>query len=497
MRHLSVKSAASVCLYGVLEFVPLLTLPKIKSQRQKRVLLPANDFLLFACLFANLVYPNSRAPNRMELNRPRTIRAWCFFDWANSAYSLVITTAVFPLYYSAVTESAFGSRTVQFFGTEADKGALYSYAIAFSFLLIAALSPVLSGIADYGGSKKQFMRFFTMLGSTACILLFFFTGSNIELGIIASVLASIGYAGALVFYNAFLPEIATADQFDRISAKGFSYGYLGSVLLLIVVLAMIQQPAWFGLPDAGIATRISFVMVGLWWIGFSQITFKGLQEHKRHAFHSDLLARGFKELKKVWKSLQHHRHARIFLLAFFLYNTGVQTTIYLASLFGSDELKLETGQLIATILLLQIVAVAGATLFARVSDAKGNRFALSVILMIWISVCVAAYFVYDAAGFYILAGGVGMVMGGVQSLSRATYGKLIPKHTHDTASFFSFYDVLDKCSTVLGTMVYGIIIQLSGGSMRNSAIALSIFFFAGLMVLQQVKIPKAHAQPAA
>jgi len=428
----------------------------------------------------------------MELNQPRIIRAWCFFDWANSAYSLVITTAVFPLYYSSVTEKAFGGRLVQFFGASVDKGALYAYAIAFSFLLIASLSPVLSGIADYGGSKKQFMRGFTMLGSLACLSLFFFTGSNIELGIIASVLASIGYAGALVFYNAFLPEIATADQFDRVSAKGFSFGYLGSILILILILAMIQQPAWFGLPDAGIATRISFLMVGLWWIGFSQITFNGLQERKGHPYHSDLLARGFRELKKVWHSLQHHRYMRIFLLSFFLYNTGVQTTIYLASLFGSDELKLETGQLIATILLLQVVAIAGATLFARVSDAKGNRFALTAILIIWVSVCIAAYFIYDAIGFYLLAAGVGMVMGGVQSLSRATYSKLIPEHTYDTASFFSFYDVLDKYSTVLGTMVYGIIIQLSGGSMRNSAIALSIFFMAGLAILQQVKIPKAH-----
>jgi UMF1 family MFS transporter len=433
----------------------------------------------------------------MELNQPRTIRAWCFFDWANSAYSLVITTAVFPLYYSAVTESAFGGHMVQFFGMSVDKGALYSYAISFSFLLIAILSPMLSGMADYGGSKKQFMRVFTILGSLACLSLFFFTGSNIELGIIASVLASIGYAGALVFYNAFLPEIATADQFDRVSAKGFSFGYLGSMLILIVILAMIQQPSWFALPDAGIATRISFLMVGLWWAGFSQITFNGLQERKGHPYHSDLFARGFKELIKVWKSLQHHRYTRIFLLSFFLYNTGVQTTIYLASLFGSDELKLQTGQLIATILLLQVVAIVGATLFARVSDAQGNRFALTIILMIWVAICVAAYFVYDATGFYLLAAGVGMVMGGVQSLSRATYSKLIPEHTRDTASFFSFYDVLDKCSTVLGTMVYGIIIQLSGGSMRNSAIALSIFFMTGLIVLQQVKIPKVHTQTAA
>ncbi|MCS7018944.1 MAG: MFS transporter [Cytophagales bacterium] len=428
----------------------------------------------------------------MELNQPHTIRAWCFFDWANSAYSLVITTAVFPLYYSAVTESAFGGRLVQFFGLEVDKGALYSYAISFSFLLIAFLSPILSGIADYGGSKKQFMRFFTLLGSIACLSLFFFTGRNIELGIIAAILASIGYAGALVFYNAFLPEIATADQFDRISAKGFSFGYLGSVLILVLILTMIQQPAWFGLPNASIATRISFLMVGMWWIGFSQITFKGLPERRGHRFHSDLLARGFKELKKVWKSLQHHRYTRIFLVAFFLYNTGVQTTIYLASLFGSDELNLETGQLITTILLLQVVAIIGATLFARISEARGNRFTLSVILIIWMSICTAAYFVHSATEFYMLAGGVGMVMGGVQSLSRATYSKLIPEHTHDTASFFSFYDVLDKCSTVLGTMVYGIIIQLSGGSMRNSALALSLFFIAGLMVLQQVKIPKTH-----
>ncbi|MCS6967698.1 MAG: MFS transporter [Cytophagales bacterium] len=425
----------------------------------------------------------------MELNLPRTIRAWCFFDWANSAYSLVITTAVFPLYYSAATEQAFGDRIVEFFGIKVDKNALYSYAISFSFLLIAALSPILSGIADYGGTKKRFMQLFTLLGAFSCAVLFFFTGKNIELGIIAAVLASVGYSGGIVFYNAFLPEIATADQFDRISAQGFSYGYIGSVILLIISLAMIQQPSWFGLPDAFWATRLSFLMVALWWIGFSQITFAALQERKKHRLGQNLLVRGFRELKKVWKSLQHHRYTRIFLLAFFLFNTGVQTTIYLASLFGSSELKLKAEQLIITILLLQVIAVVGATLFARLSDVRGNRFALSVILIIWIAVCLSAYFVYDAIGFYILAGAVGMVMGGVQSLSRATYSKLIPQGTRDTASFFSFYDVLDKCSTVLGTMVYGAVIQLSGGSMRNSALALSFFFITGLITLQQVRIP--------
>ena len=424
----------------------------------------------------------------MLLNDKRTIDGWCFFDWANSAYSLVITATIFPVYYGAVTTKAFGDQMpVRFFGIPFEGAALYSYAISFSFLLIAGLSPVLSGIADYGGKKKMFMRFFTLLGSTACIALFWFTGENVELGIIASVVASIGYAGALVFYNAYLPEIATPDRYDAVSARGFSFGYGGSVLLLIFNLGLILNYEALGFADNLWLTRAAFLTVGIWWVAFAQLAFSRLPDSPNpKPITPDILVRGFHELGKVWQSVKQQPDTLRFLVSFFLYNTGVQTTIYLAALFGSEELKMEGGKLIGTILLLQIVAIFGAYLFAKVSDRKGNRYALIVILIIWIGVCIAAYFVYSEMAFYLLAAGVGLVMGGVQSLSRATYTKLLPENTTDTASYFSFYDVLDKCSTVLGTSVYGTIVAITG-SMRGSTLALSAFFFAGLLVLLTVK----------
>jgi MFS transporter, UMF1 family len=422
------------------------------------------------------------------LNNPRTINGWCFFDWANSAYSLVITSAIFPIYYGNLTQTEYPGGQVPFLGLVLNSESLYSFAISASFVLAALLSPVLSGIADYGGQKTPFMRFFTWLGAAACLALFFFEGKRIELGILASVVASVGYAGALVFYNAFLPEIVTPDQYDRVSARGFSFGYGGSVILLIINLILIMNAEAIGF-SVGQVTRFSFVTVGLWWLAFSQLTFARLPRslHQR-PLTAQALGRGLHELQKVWQQLKQLPNARRFLAAFFLYNSGVQTTIYLATLFGSQELKMSANQLIITILLLQVLAIAGAYGFARLSGARGNRFALTVILLIWVLVCGAAYFIYSAEAFYALAVGVGLVVGGVQSLSRATYTKLLPPQTPDTASYFSFYDVLDKVSTMLGTAIYGVVAQAFGG-MRNSTLALSVFFVAGLLVLQLVKVP--------
>jgi UMF1 family MFS transporter len=319
----------------------------------------------------------------------------------------------------------------------------------------------------------------------------------VELGILASVVASIGYSGALVFYNAYLPEIASPDRYDAVSARGFSFGYGGSVLLLVFNLGFILNYQALGFADNLWLTRAAFLSVGVWWVAFAQVTFARLpQGGVARPITTGVLAQGFHELAKVWRAVRRQPNTLRYLVAFFLYNTGVQTTIYLAALFGSEELKMEGGKLIGTILLLQIVAILGAYLFAKVSDRRGNRYALVVILLIWIAVCMAAYFVYTETAFYLLAAGVGLVMGGVQSLSRATYTKLLPAGTTDTASYFSFYDVLDKCSTVLGTSVYGTIVALTG-SMRGSTLALSVFFLAGLLVLLAVRVPRTPPHPSA
>ena len=327
-------------------------------------------------------------------------------------------------------------------------------------------------------------------------LYFFKSANDLNIGILAFVVAAVGYAGSIVFYNAYLPEIASADQQDAVSARGFSMGYLGSSLLLIFNLLMVMNPQWFGISDSGTASRISFLTVGIWWLGFAQITFYYLPDHKKPNINKDknVIFKGYQELQKVWAKLKESPALKRFLLAFFVYNMAVQTVMYLASLFGEKELHLQSTQLIITVLIIQFVAIGGAYLFSRLSAAIGNVLAIIVAIVIWIGVCVGAYYVYSAIGFYAVATVVGMVMGGIQALSRSTYSKLLPA-SQDHASYFSFYDVCDKVGTVLGTALYGFIEALTG-SMRNSIIALTILFVLGLLLLLRVPRNKLAAQPA-
>jgi UMF1 family MFS transporter len=420
-----------------------------------------------------------------ELNNPKTIRAWCMYDWANSVYSLVITTAIFPIYYKAVAVDHDADQ-VDFLGYGIQNSVLYSYALSFSFLITALLLPLLSGIADYRGNKKSFMKFFAWVGAISCMGLFFFDSvARLEWAIFCSITASIGYSSSLVFYDAFLPEIVTSDRYDVTSAKGYSLGYYGSVILMIICLALIMNCGMIGMTE-GFATRLSFLLVGIWWIGFSFISFSALPNRSRDKDRSgNPWANGYDEIKKVWRSLKGLPDLKRFLIAFFFYNMGVQTVMYLATLFGTDVLKMESGDLILTVLLIQIVGAIGAWMFARVSRGIGNRPALLIMIAVWIGVCIAAYFVMNKYQFYGIAFIVGMVMGGIQSLSRATYSKLIPAHTPDTASYFSFYDVTYNVSIVLGTFSYGLINHITG-SMRNSALGLGVYFILGMILLLSV-----------
>ncbi|GAA0878892.1 MFS transporter [Algoriphagus jejuensis] len=412
------------------------------------------------------------------------------YDWANSVYSLVITSTIFPVYYNSVTKGTDGSDLVDFFGWKVINTVLYSYSISFSFLVIAILSPLLSGIADASGKKLSFMKLFAYLGSAACAGLFFFEGDNLEFGIICSILASIGYAGSIVFYNAYLPEIAEEYEYDFLSARGFALGYAGSVILLVFNLLLIQFPEAFGVPEGSFAPRFSFLITGLWWAGFSQITFRNLPKNPfKKNIESKLLMKGYHEIRTVFSQVKTIPVIKRFLLAFFFYSMGVQTVMYLAASFGDKELGLPGDQLILTILIIQLVAIAGSYLFAYISKISGNKVSLMILVFIWIGICGAAYYVYTVYEFYALAFVVGLVMGGIQSLSRSTFSKLIPGETTDHASFFSFYDVTEKLAIVFGTFSYGVIEQLTG-SMRNSALSLGVFFVVGLGFLVLVTIPK-------
>jgi len=433
---------------------------------------------------------------KLERGSKKLINAWAFYDWANSVYPLVISTAVFPIYYSSMASSfANIEGKIGFLGALWNPTTLYDYTLAFSFLIVAFISPILSGIADYTGDKLKFLKRFCLLGSISVISLFFFKGeSTLWIALLCTVFASIGFWGSIVFYNAYLPEVAYPEQQDAVSAKGFIYGYVGSVLLLIFSLVLVQKPEWFGITDPTFAPRITFALVGIWWFGFAQITYKRLPKNElNQKSDKEYIWNGFLELKSVFKSLNSQSHLKYFLMAFFFLSVGVQTIILMAGIFGSEELGLPTFNLILTILIVQIVAIFGAYLFSKLSDRIGNISTLKITLCIWGLVCFIA-FVLDKDQpnvdnyFYTMGIVLGFVLGATQSLTRSTYSKLLPE-TQDHATYFSFYDVTEKIAIVLGMIVFGLLIAITG-SMQYSVLALAGFFFMAFLCLFKLKRTK-------
>lgn len=421
----------------------------------------------------------------MQTASKKVINGWAMYDWANSVYNLVITTTFFPVYYTEMTKAAPFNGYVSFLGRTYVNTALYSYALAFTYLLVAILLPVLSSIADYKGNKKKFMQFFCTLGALACSGLYFFTPEFFTIGIICMMLAAFGFYSSLVFYNSYLPEIAAEEDRDRISAKGFTFGYIGSVLMQLMGFMLVLF--WDKIPflsSAGDAVRLTFLLVGLWWIGFAQIPFRRLPEGnalKIKAPGKNPIIGGFTELSKVFSQMMKLPVLKRFLFAFFFYNMGVQTVMLAATNFGSKVLNLPSTNLIITVVLIQLVAIAGAYLMAKLSSLFGNLQVLIGVVIFWIGICVAAYFMQTVYHFYGLAIAVGLVMGGIQSLSRSTYSKLMPV-TEDTTSFFSFYDVTEKIAIVIGLTAFGFIEELTN-NMRNSVLSLIIFFTLGVLCL--------------
>ena len=425
-----------------------------------------------------------------ELNNPKVLNAWAFYDWANSVHSLTITSAIFPIYYPYAAVSASDSKLINILGVELPNAVVFSYTVSAAFLLLAFLMPILSGIADYRGNKKSFMRFFCYLGSLSCMSLFFFEKGNYYIGTFGFLFSIIGWGGSMVFYNSFLPEIASPDRFDGLSAKGFTLGYIGSVLLLIQNLTMVMMPQWYGNIAGDLASRISFLSVGVWWLVFAQIPFHYLPESSQKTTDNiNIWLGGWQELMKVYHEVKKIKSLKGFLASFFLFNMGAQTVMYLGALFGSEELHLPTDALIITILLIQLVAIPGAYFCAKLSQRLGNVQALILIVIVWIFICGFAYTVQDQLSFYLLATGIGFVMGGIQSNSRATFAKMCPSHEKDTSSYFSFYDACDRLSTVLGTFIFGLVIQVSG-SMRTGIFILGFVFLISLYFLRTIRNTK-------
>jgi len=456
--------------------------------------------------------------DQLQKGSKKLLNAWAFYDWANSVYTLTIASSIFPIFYSALFVSQV-EKNVSAFGMVFKSTALITYVTAFTFLIVAIFSPILSGIADYVGNKKTFMKFFCYVGGLGCIGLYWFSLESIHISLLFYFMGLIGYWGSLVFYNSYLPDIAFPEQQDSISAKGFSMGYLGSVLLLVLNLAMVMFPNFFGfdisisktLLETGTekeiaealkeaknsasfeAMRISFITVGLWWIIFSQYTFyilpKGIS--KGGKVTKDVVFNGLKELKQVWLQLKQNLRLKRYLVAFFVFSMAVQTIMLVAVYFGEEEIAwggadAKTFGLISSILIIQVVAILGAFLTSRASARFGNIKTLIVINFFWMGLCFYAYFMESAMEFYFAASLVGLVMGGVQSLARSTYSKFLPE-TEDTTSYFSFYDVAEKIGIVIGMVIFATIDQITG-SMRNAILFLVVFFIAGILLL--FRVPK-------
>lgn len=422
----------------------------------------------------------------MQTASKKVVNGWAMYDWASSSYNLVITSTIFPTYFEsiAVDDANISKTTVTFLGRQFDNTALYNYAIAIAMFIVAIMSPLLSSIADYKGNKKKFLAFYLTMGSIACASMFFFQRDTLWLGIAGIIVACVGFWGAQVFYNSFLPEIAAVEDRDRISARGFVFGYIGSVLLQLICFVFVMMPDLFGITtDKG--AQISFLFVGIWWWSFGNYSLSRLPKPipAGGSDQHNILTKGYKELNKVWKQVKQLPKLKRYLLSFFFYNMGVQTVMLVATLYGKSELGLKTENLIVAILIIQLIAIPGAYAISKLSSRIGNIKTLMILVVLWILLCIAAYFVPKGGiyEFYALGAFVGFIMGGIQSLSRSTHAKLIPE-TKDTVSFFSFYDVTEKIAAVVGIVTFGYVTELTG-SQRNSVVALAVFFVIGLLLL--------------
>lgn len=435
-----------------------------------------------------------------QKNQKKVLNAWTMYDWANSVHNLVIITVVFPMYFLATTSTkdADGNvinDVVNFFGFQVQNSVLYSYTISVATLLLVFLNPILTPLADYSGRRKFFMKIFCYLGAASCAYFYFFTRDNVSFVVVAFGLSIMGWGGSIVFYNSFLPEIATEDRLDNLSARGFMMGYIGSVILLVFNLIMIMKPEFVGLTqadsDSGLTARISFLTVGIWWALFAQIPFYYLPKDQVRPLAGNWLRSSFSELGKVLKEVRQNKLVTKFLLAFLFYDMGVMTVIYVATIFADKILHIEKTGLIVTLLLIQLIAIPGSFLASWLSSKFGNTKALLIEIFVWGLMPLAAYFTTSQYEFYGIAAVVGLVMGGIQSLSRSTYAKLIPEDTEDTASYFGFYDIVEKIAITVGTLLFGFVEQITG-NMRNSVLVILVFFIIGFLLMMRIPSRKIY-----
>jgi MFS transporter, UMF1 family len=434
----------------------------------------------------------------MQKDNKKTLWAWCMYDWANSVHNLVITTVVFPMYFLSVAQSTMAngssSPIINVFGINLPNTSAYSYTISIASFILLIANPFLTSLADSSGRQKLFLKVFCYLGASSCAYLYFFQGHNVTAGLVALCLSIIGWGGSIVFYNSFLPKITQESNFDKLSARGFMFGYVGSVLLLIFNLIMILKPEFFGLSKAdsesGLTSRISFLTVGIWWILFAQIPFYYLPKDENLPMQNSWFIAAWHEAKHTFAQIRSSKYISRFLAAFFFYDMGVQTVIYVATIFASDVLKIPRDGLIITLLLIQLVAIPGSYLASWLSSKYGNITGLLIFIALWTLAPIGAYLTYTPTPFYVIAAVVGLVMGGIQSLSRSTFAKLLPEGISDTATYFGWYDMTEKAAIFAGTLVFGALSQNIG--MRQSVLFILFLFLIGFLLLRLIPSQKLY-----
>ncbi|MFD2042794.1 MFS transporter [Ornithinibacillus salinisoli] len=405
--------------------------------------------------------------------------SWALYDFGNSAFATTILAAILPIYYSSVAAKGL------------DEGlatSYWGYSNSIAVFIVAILAPILGAISDYSAAKKKFLRFFAFMGIIASILLAFVGEGQYIFASILFIVGSIGFSGANIFYDAFLPEVADEKDMDKVSSTGFAYGYIGGGLLLLINVLMILNPSWFGLPNTTVASQVSFVTVGIWWFVFSIPLFKNIKDEKRMHVKRDksYIRIGFSRVSNTFREIRQYKQLLIFLLAFWMYNDGISTIIRMATIYGS-EIGIDQNSLIIALLITQFVGIPCTFFFGWLATKITAKKALIASLIVYLGIVILGYFMSSALHFYLLAICVGLVQGGAQSLSRSIFGKMVPAGKQ--GEFFGFYGISSKFAAIFGPFIFGLVGQLTGNS-RLGILSLVFFFIVGIILISLVNVDK-------
>jgi len=433
-------------------------------------------------------------------NDKKSIFGWCMYDWANSAYITTVHAALLPIYFK---EGIVGDRGVTILGLEFEATELWGYMVGSAALIVFLFAPVLGSVADFSSAKKRFLIGFAYFGSLFATLLFICNPGDLWLTIVLYISSQVCFVGGNVFYDSFLPHIASEDKLDSISARGYAFGYVGGSLQFGLSLIFVTMHDTFGISQT-MAVRICMAMTGIWWAGWTIIPLILLREDRT----TQLLPEAYQNRPRIFAYLSvginrtiatarkvgHFKHLSLFVIAYMVYNDGAHTVTSMAAIYGKGELGLESTQLMITLLLVQVVAIGGALIFGVLAKRIGTKQAVMVSLVLWSCVVIYGYFIHSATEFFILGMVVGLVLGGTQALSRSFYGAMIPEQA--SAEFYGFFSVFSKFSAILGPMTFGLIKQVTG-SARSAIISIIVFFIVGLVLLAFVNEEKAKAEKRA